>query len=501
MTETTKEPRGFARESSRIGMNLGALVASRVLCLGLSLVQASIILSALGVERYGTFTYAQGFAGMWTVFATLGVQRLLVRDIARNPGLAATYLWTAEAVVAFLSALVIGAAALSVWFVEPNPEVRRTVLLAASWVVALWALQRPFEAILVARERMVLLAFVNIAGGISRLAAVYAIMRLAPRAWAAHGAMAVGNLAAFALCAALALAITRGGRPRVRLSLAFHQIRECIPFSLAMLFSLVYFRSDVVILGLLAGNTAAGIYGPVQRLVEPIVMIAGLWGTAVFPALCRFSVDSPENYARLKKTSIRLALMAALPMAFGLAAVAGPVVALLTRDRFEEFAASVPVLRVMCVFIPFFYLNGVGQEFFYAAHRNYFVVACYAAAGVVSVTCNILLIPVLGVAAVAYTAIVANALISVAFVFGMRKEFGAMGLLPLVAKTVAACAAMGCVAYRLAPVSLVASIAVGAAIYVVLQFALRTLTREELRLLSTMAAALFRRGAPVRGAE
>ena len=116
-----------------------------------------------------------------------------------------------------------------------------------------------------------------------------------------------------------------------------------------------------------------------------------------------------------------------------------------------------------------------------------------AVAAVISVTMNVLLIPSLGVPAVAVTAIAANLCVSAAFVWGMHHEYGAMGLIALVARTVLACTVMGLAAYLLAPVSLVLGVAAGGLVYVASQFVLRTLTPEEERLLLHMAQDPLRR--------
>jgi O-antigen/teichoic acid export membrane protein len=183
--------------------------------------------------------------------------------------------------------------------------------------------------------------------------------------------------------------------------------------------------------------------------------------------------------------------MVAFPMAFGIAALAGPIVALLTGARASEFADSVLVLQILCAVVPLFYLNGVAQEFLYSSHRDWYVVAAYGLAAAVSLLGNLLLIPVLGVHAVAWVAAISNLAVSVMFVYGMRKQYGAMGLPSLAAKTIIACCIMAGAAHAISGISLVASIAFGAILYVALQAVLRTLTPEESTLIVSMLAALL----------
>ncbi|NIA15772.1 MAG: oligosaccharide flippase family protein [Nitrospiraceae bacterium] len=488
-------PAPFVRESSRIGLNLIALVASRFMCLALSVVQVGIIFRALGREGSGQWGYALNYPALFTVFATLGIQRLLVRDIARNPDIAWTRVWTATGLVAVLSTVVTGVIMLSVLAIDESPVVRAAVFASSLSVIVLWALQRPFEGLLMARERMALIAVVNIIAGTVRLGSVYLAMRESPTSATAHAAIAVGNSVGFVLMTGAAIAAVGWERPTFRLSLALSQVRECLPFTVAALFSMIYFKSDVSLLKWLAGEGAAGIYTLPQRVMEPLLMIAGIWGTAVFPALCRFSVTAPGNYERLMRTSARLALMLAFPMGAGIAVLSGSVVGLLAGERAGEFALSVQVLRILCVVVPMFYLNGVGQEFLYASHRNWVVARTYGLASLLSVGANLLLIPTLGPAGAACTAIATNLCISVLFVHEMRGDYGAMGLIPLVAKTLAACGVMAGVTYALAGVSLILSVVVGGLVYLGLQAALRTLTSEERRMMVSLVRAPFARRA------
>jgi len=489
-TEKVPDTTKFVRESSRIGINVIALVTSRFLCLVLSFVQAGVILRALGSEHFGPFAFALGFSALFTVFATLGIHRLLVRDISRDARIAWTYVWTALVVVLVLSTVVWCAVAGTIYTIDQSPEVRAAVMLAALSLVNLWALQRPFEALLTAKERLVVVACIYFVTSVLKLASVYFVVKRMPSAAAAHGAIALANCAGFAICVGCTVMVAGFERPRVRFALAMEQIRECFPFMVAAICSQIYFKSDVSILKFMRGDAPVAVYGAALRITEPIMMVAGLWGTAVFPALCRFSVHVPENYTRLKRTSARLALLLSLPMAVGIAVLAAPIMKLLAgAARFGEFAQSVVVLRIVCVAIPLFYLNGIGQEFFYASHRNWFIVRTYALAAVVSVVGNLLVIPRFGVLGVACTVIAANLAVTLVFICGMRAEFGAMGMVRLVAKTLAACAIMGGVVHTLADISVVAAVCIGGLVYALLQFMLGTLDADEQQFAGRMLRA------------
>lgn len=470
-----------ASASARVGMNAAALVLSRVIGLAMAMVQSGLIFRALSLEGQGQFGAALGFASFFTVFATLGIQRLLVREIARDATRAWDQVWTSLVVTGSLSTLCLGL----IWVLQSRSDMQSAAFWAGSSVVFVWALQQPFESMLVARERMGLIALMNIGVGAVKVALVYALLGRPdgdgiPTASAAqaHGILAIANVLGLLLSAGAAVRVCGWQHPHIRLRAAVAQARECIPFTVAMLCSWVYFKSDIVLLEWLRGEREAGIYAPPQRLMEPLLMVASLWGTAVFPALCRLTHTDTAQLQQLKATSVRLAVLLSCPMALGLAVLARPVMYLLTGadPALDEYAF---VLRLLCFVIPLFYFNSIGQELIYAARRNWFAVTCLASAAFVSMAGNLLLIPRQGVAGLACVAIAANLTVSLMLGVGLRRELAHARLASLALRTAAASAVMGAAAWFVAPWSLALAIGAGVVVYATMHAVLGTLNTME----------------------
>ncbi|MCF6284240.1 MAG: flippase, partial [Candidatus Hydrogenedentes bacterium] len=449
MSDGESTEKRLAKETARVGVNVGLLLVARMAGLAMSLVQIGIIFRALSLAGQGEYQAAFNFASLFTVFATLGIQRLLVRDIARDHRVAWSYVWTALSVVGVLSCLCMAA----IYFAKRDSDAEMVALWAGTYVVVTWALQRPFEALLIARERMGLVALLNVITGATKLLSVWLFLpRTVPSAESivppvyVHQVVAAANVVGLLLFVITAMLVGRVERPRIRLDAAIGQIRECLPFALAMLCSWVYFKSDMELLHHFRGNTDAGVYAPVQKLMEPLLMVAGLWGTAIFPALCRLSHTDTEAFQHIKATSVRLALLVACPMAVGLGLLAQPIILLLTGGD-AGLLESTRVMQIVALILPLFYLNGIGQEFLYAAHRNSFVVWSYLLAAVVSVGLNLWAIPHHGVIGLAWVAVVANGVVSIMFCIGMRDELDFGGLALLLLRTAVACAVMGLVAW------------------------------------------------------
>jgi len=399
---------------------------------------------------------------------------VLIRDITREGSRPWTLVWTALAMVFGLSIAVSAVVFLAEWGFDDNLPRRAAVMMAVLWIVVLWAWQQPFESLLMARERMVLTAALQVAVSVLKLASVYVFLQAEATGAKAHFALVLANLIGLALFVAACFRVEGFAVPRVEAAVLRRLLRECRPLITAMVLSLIYFKSDIVLLGWLRGDDAAGVYGAVQRIAEPVMMMAVVLGAALYPTLCRYSVASADNLGLLRRTSARLVLLVSMPMAFGLAAVAGPVIGPLAQDRAEEFAASVTVLQVTCAVVPFFYFNAVAIEFLYAMDENWFVVKAYALASFVSVAGNLVAVPLAGVHAVPCVAVVVNGLISVLYYVKLRGVLREARLGRLLLRTAVACGAMAALAWWVSAWSLVAAIAAGAAAYPLLQLALGT---------------------------
>jgi O-antigen/teichoic acid export membrane protein len=212
--------------------------------------------------------------------------------------------------------------------------------------------------------------------------------------------------------------------------------------------------------------------------MEPLLMVAGLWGTAVFPALCRLTHTDTSQLQQLKALSVRLAVLLSCPMALGLAVLARPVMLLLAGDdpALERYAF---ILQLLCLVVPSFYFNTIGQELLYAARRNGFTVACLAAAAVVSIAGNLLCIPRLGVTGLAGVAVAANLTASAMMGWGLRRELTQARIGALAWRTLIACVAMGVTAWYAATWNMVLAIVAGIVVYGGAHALLGTLSAQE----------------------
>jgi PST family polysaccharide transporter len=104
---------------------------------------------------------------------------------------------------------------------------------------------------------------------------------------------------------------------------------------------------DYVIVGRVFGLVPLSIYTLAYRLPE-MLLIGNLWimGGVLFPAFSRLQ-DRPDDMRKGFLASIRLVQLIALPVSFGLAIAAEPIVRVVFGDQWLE---AIPVMRVLALY-------------------------------------------------------------------------------------------------------------------------------------------------------
>ncbi|HEY0627669.1 MAG TPA: murein biosynthesis integral membrane protein MurJ [Allosphingosinicella sp.] len=139
----------------------------------------------------------------------------------------------------------------------------------------------------------------------------------------------------------------------------------------------------------------------------PLAIIGSALGTAILPALSRSVIAADnEGAARVQSQAIELAMLLTLPAAVALAVTAGPIVAALFQGgKFtaEDARTTALVLSIIVSGLPAYVLIKVLAPGFYARKDMKTPIIIAASMLIVGIALNFILIPVMGIAALAFT--------------------------------------------------------------------------------------------------
>ncbi len=363
----------------------------------------------LGAAAFGSYQFAFAATTMLALCTDLGMgvwtTRALARDRTRAPVIVATALRLRFlASVPYLAVVALAAA-----LAGPGDARRALALLGVAALVNafidyLIAIFRGFERLIDEAHLNVVRALLLAAAGLGALAV--------RRTVAVLGAGLLAGMLASALYGLRLLRRGYGigtGTRKFDRALARAAAGEAIPLWLASLFSLLYFKGDVVILKAFASNAEVGAYSAAYKIFEAVMIVPAVVLAATFPPLAR-AKDDPARQRRWEAALVVLLLALGAAVAALVYLTSDRVVALMYGAGFGRVA---PSLRVLSSAIPLLFLNFGLTHFLIGRdleRRNLLFAALML---VVNVSANLLVIPRLGGPGAAWATLVTEVALTI----------------------------------------------------------------------------------------
>jgi O-antigen/teichoic acid export membrane protein len=176
-----------------------------------------------------------------------------------------------------------------------------------------------------------------------------------------------------------------------------------IPLGLTLLFNLVYFRIDNIILTLTRSTMEVGVYGLAYKVFELPLIFPTFFMNALYPVLLKEQKDSLK---KLIKKSLILLFVSSLIVTGGLW-IAAPLVGIIKQD----FVLSITALRVLSLGLPFFFVSSLMMWVLIAQKKQNILLVIYGISMVINICLNYFFIPVYGYMAAAWITVVSEAIV------------------------------------------------------------------------------------------
>ena len=168
---------------------------------------------------------------------------------------------------------------------------------------------------------------------------------------------------------------------------------EGLPMLLSALAVMIYMRSDVVMLGKMAGYKAAGIYAAASQISEACALVPMALMPAMFPLLVRWRRNGPVFYSRRYEKLFLVTTLSGFSISLGLLITAPFLVPLIFGDA---YTSAVGVLRILA-FTPIFVFIGIIQSGYDITEGlTWFATWRTTAGAFINIALNFILIPRFG---------------------------------------------------------------------------------------------------------
>ncbi len=450
-------PTGAALTASRsIAKNTILLTIGLMSGRLLSLLVLKKMTPVLGNEGFGIWVFATDITAILLVVTRFGLDALLTREVSRCKGRTLPLLWSALRIRGLMGALcylfLLGFTAS-----QGFSPLKTTVVLVTGVAIFIEATAMACDAVLQAHEKVQYQSLGQILSAV-----VYFGL-----AWwsldAGHGLMGVvwANLISrvVRLAVMAPLMFLKTGPWRWRDAQAERELgpppgmmwllKLGLPLFLSTTFGIVYNKVDTVMLNRMVGDAATGIYGLGHRALDVMLILPNLFGTALFPAMARYSFQSSDDARRLGERSLRFILLAMFPITLFLMLSAGPIVGFFS-DGDAGFDDSVVVMMIVIWGVPIQAANIIFNRLLIAAEREKTFVMIALVSMLINVALNLYLIPrhnYYGASVATILALISSFLLHLYYLrgTGYRPPLVRSTLSPAVATLLAAVAALGLV--------------------------------------------------------
>jgi O-antigen/teichoic acid export membrane protein len=187
------------------------------------------------------------------------------------------------------------------------------------------------------------------------------------------------------------------------------------------------------------GNDAAGLYVLGHRALDIMILLPSLFGFALFPAMARYGMESPQAAARLGERALRFMLAAVVPLTLLLTFTAAPIIGFF--DQAGEFPDSVTVLMIVIWALPLQAANTIFGRLLITADREKAFVTIGLVAMLANVALNAVWIPRHGYYGASWATIISVAVSTGMHLFWLQPSPYRLPLVRALAGPVAATAA------------------------------------------------------------
>ncbi len=398
--------------------NSGWLLFDKLVRLVLGLLVGAWVARYLGPSQYGELAYALAFIAFFQAVATLGLDGIVVRDIAQNKARANTVLGTAFALRLGVGALCwLAAIGSMAWLNGINDRsVVLTALAGGSLVfqaadtVDLWFQSQSQSR----RTVLVKLTAYLISNGVK----VALILSNAPLVTFAV-VMALDGLTA-----AVGLAVVYKRFPcsqnwNSASNMARQLLTESWPFILSVISITVYMRIDQIMIKEMLGVKELGIYSAVLPLATLWQFIPMMLNASLAPFVARKKAESETAYWDALQKIFKIYALLGWLVCIPIVVFANMAVNTLYGAQYQQGALVLSIY----VFTNLFINQGVAQGLWLLNERRAILSLINALVGaVVAVTGNWLFIPHFGIAGVAIVAVFSQLVSAVLmnFIFSRR---------------------------------------------------------------------------------
>jgi len=371
------------------------------------------LVTSIGAEFYGNYVTAYEFLAFFGIIADAGLFAIAVREMSKNREKSEFVLGNIFSLRLILIATVVLIAGISAQFVSNYaPEVRTGIWITAL-SMALTIVAGTLSSVLQARMKIQKFASSLVAGKMLLAVLIFFVIRnfdfFETPAGGFFALLWAGVISNVLFSCLVAFFVSR----QIRIRLLWHwdflkkTLKDSLPYGLALILQTLYLRLDIVLISILLGASAVGIYGVPTRILESFLVLGVFFGQAMLPKIAE-NEKNPEKINQSLAWGAEKLLIFALPIVISIFAFSTDIVRILSSDEFLSspgFFGSDSVLKILIFTIFFAFFNQLFTFTLVAKNRQKYLLLVNGIALAINAILNLLFLEKFGLIAAVFSTI------------------------------------------------------------------------------------------------
>lgn len=464
--------------AKRISRNMAALSFAEIVSKLLQFVIMVYAARVLDKESFGIFSFALAFSFIAVIFADLGINTYLIREISRDSSKSSKYFGNAFITKIFLSVITF-ALIFGILGVLGYDQKSRTVVylvwlfaIMSSFTELTYSIFRSFEKMYYDASIKVLRMLILIFLTFFVLAKGYGVVFFGL-------SFVITEVLIF--LTSFALVYTRFTKPVFEFDFDFikNLLFNSFPFGLSIVFGSIYFYIDSVMISKMRGPLEVAEYGAAYNLVLALLFIPLIYTTAIYPVMSRYYKKDSKALEFIYRKSWKYLYIIGIPISFGIFLLSDNIISLLYGTKYKS---SVLALRILAWFVFLKFINYMLGTTLSSINRQKYRMYAQAGTALFNVALNLVLIPYIGFIGAAISTVLTEIFLFVLYYYYNSKHFFYYNFLPEIAKPLIASLTMA-IFIIFVNLNIFVEVILSVMIYVSVVVLLRTFDKEDANLL------------------
>ncbi len=373
----------------KITINTLIATLARIIDSVLALILVALLTRHLGTEGYGFYTTITAYVYVFISLANLGLYNILLRDIGKE-SIDEEKITSDIFTLRLTGLILILPVSILIAFILPYSSMLRAGIAIATIATLFLSLYQVLVPIFQKHFKIIYVSFAELVNRIIYVGlAAFFLLKiktgLIPIIWA----MAISSLVNFLLVFYFARRFDK-----IRLTFNWTRwkkiLREALPIGVSIIFTLIYFRIDTIMLSLMKNPHDVGIYGLSYKILENLIFFPAMFVGFIVPVLSRYAFKEIDKFKKVFQLSLNGILVAAIPLVVALMITAPLIVTFLAG---ETFIASSKVLQILAIAVGFIFLGSLYGQTVIIIKKQLWSMWIYFAGAIFNVLANLYFIP------------------------------------------------------------------------------------------------------------